>query len=58
MNFDHENFVERDGMSASFGTAYATRSEEEGFGGIYGGNQTFGENDDEGAPQGNRYGNA
>ncbi|XP_002267045.4 uncharacterized protein LOC100256467 [Vitis vinifera] len=35
--------VERDEMSTSFGVAYATRSDEEGFGGIYGGNQSLGE---------------
>ena len=28
-------------MSHSFGEGYATRSDEEGFGGIYGGNQSF-----------------
>lgn len=28
-------------MSHSFGEGYATRSDEEGFGGIYGGNQTI-----------------
>lgn len=28
-------------MSHSFGEGYATRSDEEGFGGTYGGNQTF-----------------
>lgn len=32
----------RDTMS-SFGVGYATRSDEEGFGGIYGGNQYAGE---------------
>jgi hypothetical protein len=31
----------RDVMSHSFGEGYATRSDEEGFGGIYGGNQSF-----------------
>ncbi|CAH2043126.1 unnamed protein product [Thlaspi arvense] len=30
-----------DVMSHSFGEGYATRSDEEGFGGTYGGNQTF-----------------
>ncbi|MED6155672.1 hypothetical protein PIB30_007182 [Stylosanthes scabra] len=30
-----------DVMSHSFGEGYATRSDEEGFGGIYGGNQSF-----------------
>ncbi|RDX89477.1 hypothetical protein CR513_28792, partial [Mucuna pruriens] len=29
-----------DAMSNSFGEGYATRSDEEGFGGIYGGNQS------------------
>lgn len=30
-----------DPMSNSFGEGYATRSEEEGFGGIYGGNESL-----------------
>ncbi|XP_041001164.1 uncharacterized protein LOC121246909 [Juglans microcarpa x Juglans regia] len=30
-----------DVMSHSFGEGYATRSDDEGFGGIYGGNQSF-----------------
>nr|URN45685.1 LEA1 [Pongamia pinnata] len=30
-----------DAMSHSFGVGYATRSDEEGFGGIYGGNQSI-----------------
>lgn len=33
--------LERDVMSHSFGEGYATRSDDEGFGGIYGGNQSF-----------------
>ncbi|EYU40157.1 hypothetical protein MIMGU_mgv1a016129mg [Erythranthe guttata] len=36
----------KDTMS-SFGEGYATRSDEEGFGGIYGGNQYFGKDKDE-----------
>lgn len=32
--------VIRDVMSHSFGEGYSTRSDEEGFGGIYGGNQS------------------
>lgn len=36
----------RDVMSHSFGEGYATRSDEEGFGGIYGGNQFFPNKDD------------
>ncbi|XP_010910611.1 uncharacterized protein [Elaeis guineensis] len=32
-----------DAMSHSFGEGYSTRSEEEGFGGIYGGNQSISE---------------
>ncbi|KAL0692121.1 hypothetical protein Bca4012_059301 [Brassica carinata] len=38
-----ENPSEKTGdvMSHSFGEGYATRSDEEGFGGTYGGNQTF-----------------
>ncbi|XP_010550389.1 PREDICTED: uncharacterized protein LOC104821276 [Tarenaya hassleriana] len=38
-----ENPNEKTGdvMSHSFGEGYATRSEEEGFGGIYGGNQSI-----------------
>ncbi|KAL6346461.1 hypothetical protein AAG906_033257 [Vitis piasezkii] len=43
--------VERDEMSTSFGVAYATRSDEEGFGGIYGGNQSLGECDKEAAQE-------
>ncbi|KDP23195.1 hypothetical protein JCGZ_00340 [Jatropha curcas] len=35
-----------DVMSHSFGQAYATRSDEEGFGGIYGGNQSCDNDDD------------
>jgi len=31
----------RDAMSHSFGEGYATRSDEEGFGGIYGGKQSM-----------------
>jgi hypothetical protein len=31
----------RDVMSHSFGEGYATRSDEEGFGGIYGSNQSL-----------------
>ncbi|KAG9440978.1 hypothetical protein H6P81_021143 [Aristolochia fimbriata] len=34
-------------MSQSFGEAYATRSNEEGFGGIYGGNQSLEEEEEE-----------
>ncbi|XP_058080920.1 uncharacterized protein LOC131229076 [Magnolia sinica] len=30
-----------DVMSQSFGEGYSTRSDEEGFGGVYGGNQAF-----------------
>ncbi|KRZ64576.1 hypothetical protein T10_4463 [Trichinella papuae] len=30
-----------DGMSHSFGEGYSTRSDEEGFGGVYGGNQSI-----------------
>lgn len=33
--------INRDVMSHSFGDGYATRSDEEGFGGIYGENQSF-----------------
>lgn len=38
-----ENPNEKTGdvMSHSYGEGYATRSDEEGFGGIYGGNQTL-----------------
>lgn len=34
-------------MSHSFGEGYATRSDEEGFGGTYGGNQSFQKHKDE-----------
>ena len=34
-------YVGRDVMSHSFGEGYATRSDEEGFGGIYGSNQSI-----------------
>lgn len=36
-----------DVMSHSFGEGYATRSDEEGFGGTYGGNQSFQKHKDE-----------
>ncbi|ESQ31159.1 hypothetical protein EUTSA_v10005154mg [Eutrema salsugineum] len=38
-----ENQKDKNGdvMSHSYGEGYATRSDEEGFGGTYGGNQTF-----------------
>lgn len=39
-----EKGIRRDTMS-SFGEGYATRSDEEGFGGIYGGNQDEHENE-------------
>ncbi|XP_021908183.1 uncharacterized protein LOC110822384 isoform X2 [Carica papaya] len=38
-------FVTSDVMEISFGEGYATRSDEEGFGGIYGGNQRMPEVD-------------
>ncbi|EXC35521.1 hypothetical protein L484_026829 [Morus notabilis] len=37
---DNPNEKTGDVMSHSFGEGYATRSDEEGFGGIYGGNQS------------------
>ncbi|XP_020218046.1 uncharacterized protein LOC109801401 [Cajanus cajan] len=37
----NEKPSEGDLMSHSFGEGYATRSDEEGFGGIYGGNQSI-----------------
>ncbi|TMW99487.1 hypothetical protein EJD97_002468 [Solanum chilense] len=41
-----------DTMSSSYGDAYATRSDEEGFGGIYGGNKEDEENIEHGkAPE-------
>ncbi|ESR38925.1 hypothetical protein KPL70_019584 [Citrus sinensis] len=45
---DPNNPQEKTGdvMSHSFGEGYATRSDEEGFGGIYGGNQFFPNKDD------------
>ncbi|CDY54166.1 BnaC07g48560D [Brassica napus] len=44
-----ENSKEKYGdvMSHSFGEGYATRSDEEGFGGTYGGNQSFQKHNDE-----------
>lgn len=51
MCFYHWSSVERDEMSTSFGVAYATRSDEEGFGGIYGGNQSLGECEKEAAQE-------
>ncbi|CDY53845.1 BnaA07g37400D [Brassica napus] len=44
-----ENSKEKYGdvMSHSFGEGYATRSDEEGFGGTYGGNQSFQKHKDE-----------
>ncbi|KAJ1425844.1 hypothetical protein SESBI_10765 [Sesbania bispinosa] len=36
-----EETTKGDVMSHSFGEGYATRSDEEGFGGIYGGNQSL-----------------
>ncbi|CAN6874426.1 unnamed protein product [Brassica oleracea var. botrytis] len=44
-----ENPKEKTGdvMSHSFGEGYATRSDEEGFGGTYGGNQSFQKHNDE-----------
>ncbi|KAK9165548.1 hypothetical protein Scep_000739 [Stephania cephalantha] len=41
-NKDNDNNQKNgDVMSRSFGEGYSTRSDEEGFGGIYGGNQTL-----------------
>ncbi|KAK9054231.1 hypothetical protein SSX86_025309 [Deinandra increscens subsp. villosa] len=42
-----------DVMSHSFGEGYATRSDEEGFGGIYGGNQSLSHDDEEKIVHGN-----
>ncbi|KAJ0239053.1 hypothetical protein HA466_0235650 [Hirschfeldia incana] len=44
-----ENPKEKTGdvMSHSFGEGYATRSDEEGFGGTYGGNQSFQKGNDD-----------
>lgn len=39
-------------MSSSYGDAYATRSDEEGFGGIYGGNKEDEENIEHGKAPG------
>ncbi|CAA3001368.1 Hypothetical predicted protein [Olea europaea subsp. europaea] len=41
---------------ASFGEGYATRFDEEGFGGIYGGNQTISKEDEEKIVHGNALG--
>ncbi|KFK28361.1 late embryogenesis abundant protein [Arabis alpina] len=38
---ENQNEKTGDVMSHSFGEGYATRSDEEGFGGTYGGNQTL-----------------
>ncbi|XP_076895623.1 uncharacterized protein LOC143548302 [Bidens hawaiensis] len=47
--------VEKKGdvMSHSFGEGYATRSDEEGFGGIYGGNQSLSHEDEDKIVHGN-----
>ncbi|XP_076893715.1 uncharacterized protein LOC143545778 [Bidens hawaiensis] len=47
--------VEKKGdvMSHSFGEGYATRSDEEGFGGIYGGNQSLSHEDEDKIIHGN-----
>ncbi|KZV47617.1 hypothetical protein F511_12886 [Dorcoceras hygrometricum] len=37
-----------DTMTHSFGEAYSTRSEEEGFGGVYSPNQTLSKDEEEG----------
>ncbi|CAH1421487.1 unnamed protein product [Lactuca virosa] len=42
-----------DVMSHSFGEGYATRSDEEGFGGIYGGNQSLSHDDEDKDVHGN-----
>ncbi|KAK4347972.1 hypothetical protein RND71_034311 [Anisodus tanguticus] len=41
---DKEEHTTEDTMSSSYGDAYATRSDDEGFGGIYGGNKEDEEN--------------
>lgn len=43
-------------MSHSFGEGYATRSDEEGFGGIYGGNQSLSHDDEDKDVHGNHPG--
>lgn len=43
----------RDVMSHSFGEGYATRSDEEGFGGVYGGNQSLSHEDEDKIVHGN-----
>lgn len=43
----------RDVMSHSFGEGYATRSDEEGFGGVYGGNQSLSHDDEDKIVHGN-----
>ncbi|KAI7739389.1 hypothetical protein M8C21_010732 [Ambrosia artemisiifolia] len=47
--------VEKKGdvMSHSFGVAYATRSDDEGFGGTYGGNQSLSHDDEDKIVHGN-----
>ncbi|KAI3500071.1 hypothetical protein L2E82_18452 [Cichorium intybus] len=42
-----------DVMSHSFGEGYATRSDEEGFGGVYGGNQSLSHDDEDKVVHGN-----
>lgn len=39
--FNIDLVLHRDVMDHSFGPGYSTRSDEEGFGGVYGGNQTI-----------------
>ncbi|KAJ0869004.1 hypothetical protein HanRHA438_Chr11g0484381 [Helianthus annuus] len=43
----------RDVMSHSYGEGYATRSDEEGFGGTYGGNQSLSHEDEDKIVHGN-----
>lgn len=44
-------------MADSFGVEYATRSNEEGFGGVYGGNQSLHDEEEEDDIEINRHGN-
>ncbi|KAL3813210.1 hypothetical protein ACJIZ3_014478 [Penstemon smallii] len=49
----NQESVSKTGDMSSFGEGYATRSDEEGFGGIYGGNQSLSKEDEDKIVHGN-----
>ncbi|KAL3813209.1 hypothetical protein ACJIZ3_014477 [Penstemon smallii] len=53
MDQKQESVSQSGDMSSSFGEAYATRSDDEGFGGIYGGNQNLSKEDEHKIVHGN-----